>query len=48
MTTPQGRGSVSGFHQLPPRLRDTLTSSLVDTGKVHLHAVVGDDGAGGS
>jgi pimeloyl-ACP methyl ester carboxylesterase len=39
-----GPGSVSQAPQLPAGFTDTYISYLVDTGNVHLHAVVGGDG----
>jgi pimeloyl-ACP methyl ester carboxylesterase len=37
-------GSVSRAPQLPAGFTDVFTSYLVDTGRVHLHAVAGGDG----
>jgi pimeloyl-ACP methyl ester carboxylesterase len=44
MPTPAGPGSVSGAPNLPDGFTDTFTSRYVDTGEVHLHAVIGGDG----
>jgi pimeloyl-ACP methyl ester carboxylesterase len=40
----EGPGSVSHAPHLPEGFSDTFTSRYVDTGEVHLHAVVGGDG----
>jgi hypothetical protein len=44
LSTPEGRGFVSGALNLPTGFTDTFTSRYVDTGEVRLHAVIGGDG----
>jgi pimeloyl-ACP methyl ester carboxylesterase len=41
---PAGPGSVSGAPNLPNGFADTFSSRYVDTGELHLHAVIGGDG----
>jgi pimeloyl-ACP methyl ester carboxylesterase len=43
-SAPEGRGSVSGAPNLPVGFTDTFTSHYIDTGAVHLHAVIGGEG----
>jgi pimeloyl-ACP methyl ester carboxylesterase len=44
LSTPEGRGSVSGAPSLPVEFTDTFTSQFINVGQVRLHAVIGGDG----
>ena len=44
MPSPEGPGSVSGAPNLPEGFADAFASRVIDTGEVHLHAVIGGEG----